>query len=77
MVDTLPGEDRLGDRDTIRTIEARTDRFDTPRMEAVNDRYSRRCVHRLDMATSNRTAHKAQYAGIPRQVGGVAAPPLQ
>ena len=75
--DALMGEDRLRNRDIIGAIEARTDRFDIAENSRGYDWHFRRRVHREDAAARDRAAHEAQYAGALRQVGGVAAAPLQ
>src|SRR6516165_7623313 len=77
MVDTLMGEDRLRYRDIIRAIEARADRFDFAQRSRGYDRHLPRRVRRQNAAPCDRAAHKAQHAGTPRQIGGVAAAPSQ
>ena len=73
IVDALMGENRLRHGDIIRTIESWTDRFDIAQDGRGYDRHFRGRFHRQDTATRYRAAHKAQYAGAPRQIGRVAA----
>jgi len=77
IVDALVGEDRLCHWDIIRTIKPRTDRVDVAEDRRSYDRHFRGRVHRQDTATRYRAAHKAQFAGAPRQINGVAAAPQQ
>jgi len=67
------GEDRLRHWDVIRTFESRTDRFNIAEDGRGDDRHFGGRIHRQDTATRYWAAHKAQYAGAPRQIGGVAA----
>jgi hypothetical protein len=71
--DALMGEDRLRHGDIIWSIESRTDRFDIAEDGRGYDRHFRGRIHHQDTATRYRAAYKAQYAGAPRQIGGVAA----
>src|SRR5260370_28904867 len=73
----LIGEDRLRNRDIIGAVEARTDRFDIAENSRGYDWHVCRSVHGEDVPARYRAAHKAHDAGALRQVGGVAAAPLQ
>jgi hypothetical protein len=73
----LSGEDRLCNRDIIWAIEARTDRFDIAEGGRSYDWHFGRRVHRQNAASCDRASDKAQDAGTPRQVGGIATAPLQ
>jgi len=73
VVDTLVGENWLRYRDIIRAIEARTDRFNIAKDGRGYDWHFRGRIHRQDTAARYRAADKAQSAGAPRQIGGVAA----
>src|SRR5207248_9847548 len=68
---------RLRNRDIIRAIEARTDRFDIAENSRGYDWHVWRSVHGEDVAARERAAHEPQYAGALRQVGGITAAPLQ
>ena len=73
----LSGEDRLRNRDIIGAIKPRTDRFDTAEAGGGYNGHLLRCVHRQNAASRDRASHKAQDAGTPRLISGVAAAPLQ
>jgi hypothetical protein len=73
IVDTLVGEDRLRYRDIIGTIKLRTDWIDIAEGGRSYDWHSGRRVHRQNAASRDRASDKAQDAGTPRQIGGVAA----
>ena len=64
--DALIGEDRLRNRDIIRAIEARTDRFDIAENSRGYDWHVWRRAHGEDVAAGERAAHEPQYAGALR-----------
>jgi hypothetical protein len=70
-------QDRLRYRDIIGAIETRTDRFHIAEDRRGYDRHFWWRVHGEDASTRDRAAQEVQYAGVLREVGGVAAAPSQ
>src|SRR5215831_2639777 len=73
----LTREDRLGYRDIIGAIETRADRFHIAEDNRGYDRNFWRNINGEDPSTCDRAAQEPQYAGVLREIGGVAAAPSQ